>query len=49
MEKKTKRIFFVLHIISFEWGTANIHNREQDTCNRQSMCGYKHSDDFKLQ
>ena len=41
-------MFFVFKIITFEWGTVNIHNQEQDTCNQQSMRGYKHSYDFKL-
>ena len=49
MEEKTNQIFFVFRIITFEKGTANIYNPEQDTCNRQSMCIYKHPYDFKLQ
>ena len=49
MEQKTKKIFLVFKVIAFEQGTANIHNPEQDTCNRQTMCVYKHPYDFKLQ
>ena len=41
-------MFFVFKIIAFEYGTANIDNPEQDTCNRQSMCVYKDPYDFKL-
>ena len=48
MEQKTKKIFLVFKVIAFEQGTANIDNPEQDTCNRQSMCVYKHPYDFKL-
>ena len=49
MESKTKQMFFVSKIIAFEYGTANIDNPEQYTCNRQSMCIYKHPYDLKLQ
>ena len=49
MQKKTHKMFFVFKIITFEQGTANIHNPEQDTCNRQSMCIYKHPYDLELQ
>ena len=49
MESKTKKIFLVFKIIAFEQGTANIHNPEQDTWNRQTICVYKHPYDFKLQ
>ena len=38
MEEKTENIFFVFNITGFEEGTANSHNSEQDTSNRQSMC-----------
>ena len=38
MEKKTEKIFFVFKITEFKWGTANSHNPEKATCNRQSMC-----------
>ena len=36
--KNLEKMFLVLKIIAFEWGTLNSHNPEQDTCNRQSMC-----------
>ena len=49
MESKTKKIFLVLKIIAIELETANSHKPEQDTCNRQSMCVYKHLYDFKLE
>ena len=31
-------MFFVFKITGFEYGTANSHNPQQDTCNGQSMC-----------
>ena len=49
MESKTKKIFLVLKIIAFELETANSHKPQHDTCNRQSMCVYKHPYDFKLE
>ena len=38
MEEKTEKTFFVFKITGFEYGTANSHNPELDTSNRQSMC-----------
>ena len=38
MEYKTEEMFFVFKKTGFELGTANSHNQEPDTCNRQSMC-----------
>ena len=49
MESKTQKIFLVLKIIAIECETANSHKPEQETCNRQSMCVYKHLYDFKLE
>ena len=49
MESKTKKMFLVFKIIAFEQGTANSHKPEQDTCNWQTMCLYKHLYDFKLE
>ena len=49
MESKTQKIFLVLKIIAFELETENSHKPEQDTCNQQSMCVYKHPYDYKLE
>ena len=38
MEQKNEKIFLDSKIISFESGTTNSHNPEQDTCHWQSMC-----------
>ena len=38
MEQKIDKKIFVFMIIAFESAAANSHNREQDTCHRQSMC-----------
>ena len=38
MEQKNVEKFLVLKIISFESGTRNSHNPEQDICHWQSMC-----------
>ena len=38
MEQTNLKRNFVLKISSFESGTANSHNPEQDNCHWQSMC-----------
>ena len=38
MEQKNPKKVLVLKIISFESGTRNSHNPEQDICHWQSMC-----------
>ena len=38
MEKKNQKIFFIFQITAFEIGVSNLHNLEQDTCHRMSMC-----------
>ena len=38
MEQKNVEKFLVLKIISFESGTRNSHNPEQDICHWQSIC-----------
>ena len=38
MEQTNPKRNFVLKISSFESGTANSHNPEQDNCHWQSMC-----------
>ena len=38
MEQKNPKKVLVLKIISFESGTRNSHNPEQDNCHWQSMC-----------
>ena len=38
MDQNIKKKLLVLKIISFESGTRNSHNPEQDICHWQSMC-----------
>ena len=38
MEQTNLKRYLVLKISSFESGTANSHNPEQDNCHWQSMC-----------
>ena len=38
MAQKNLKIFLVFEIISFEPGSTNSHNPEQDTCHWQSVC-----------
>ena len=37
MEPKTKKMFLVFKIITFEPGSTNSHNPQQDTCHWQSI------------
>ena len=38
MEQRNQKKLLVLTLISFESGTANSHNPDQDICHWQSMC-----------
>ena len=48
MEYNTEKMFLFFKLIAFEQGTANSHNPEQDTCNRQP-CVSKDPYHFKPQ
>ena len=47
MEPKNQKMFLVFKIITFEPGSTNSHNPEQDTCHWQSIC-YQATLRFKI-